>query len=126
MRRFILIFLMMLLPLQSVWSAAAAACTHESETTTRHFGHHQAHHDNDASGMSNTAGSDADHHHLLGVNPVPSMPALPAVAVSGAVTRPHTADRYASTLVAGPERPPKSLAEILSARSIRWRSPQFL
>ena len=44
MLRFHLVVLMLLLPLQSVWSAAAALCVHEADPAVRHFGHHGAHH----------------------------------------------------------------------------------
>jgi hypothetical protein len=42
MRRFILIFLMVLLPVQWSWAAAASVCAHEKDTS--HFGHHEHEH----------------------------------------------------------------------------------
>jgi hypothetical protein len=42
MRRFLLIFMMLLLPLQWSWAAAGSVCEHESNGT--HFGHHQHEH----------------------------------------------------------------------------------
>lgn len=42
MRRFILIFLMMLLPVQWSWAAAASVCAHEKDKS--HFGHHEHKH----------------------------------------------------------------------------------
>lgn len=42
MRRFILIFMMVLLPLQWSWAAAASVCAHEQGTS--HFGHHEHQH----------------------------------------------------------------------------------
>ncbi|MCW7539713.1 hypothetical protein OOT46_17890 [Aquabacterium sp. A7-Y] len=45
MRRWLAIFLWVLLPLQFSWAAAAAYCGHESGTAAHHFGHHEhAHH----------------------------------------------------------------------------------
>ncbi|MCG5260517.1 cobalt-zinc-cadmium resistance protein [Cupriavidus gilardii] len=45
MRRFFLILLVMLLPLQSVWAAATAYCQHEQRPTAQwHLGHHQHQH----------------------------------------------------------------------------------
>ncbi|ESH88038.1 cobalt-zinc-cadmium resistance protein [Cupriavidus sp. HPC(L)] len=45
MRRFFLILLVMLLPLQSVWAAAAAYCGHEQRPAAQwHLGHHQHQH----------------------------------------------------------------------------------
>jgi hypothetical protein len=43
MRRFILIFMMLLLPLQWSWAAAASVCEHEAGKA--HFGHHEHQHD---------------------------------------------------------------------------------
>jgi hypothetical protein len=42
MRRFILIFLMLLLPVQWSWAAAASVCAHEKDNS--HFGHHEHQH----------------------------------------------------------------------------------
>jgi hypothetical protein len=43
MRRFILVFMMVLLPLQWSWAAAGSVCGHE--THGGHFGHHQHQHE---------------------------------------------------------------------------------
>ena len=43
MRRFILVFMMVLLPLQWSWAAAASVCGHESEGA--HVGHHEHRHE---------------------------------------------------------------------------------
>lgn len=45
MRRFILVFMMLLLPLQWSWAAAASVCGHESGNA--HFGHHEHQHAGD-------------------------------------------------------------------------------
>jgi hypothetical protein len=42
MRRFVLIFMMLLLPFQWSWAAAGSVCEHEAGGT--HFGHHQHEH----------------------------------------------------------------------------------
>jgi len=57
MKRLALIFLMLLLPLQSVWAAASAYCQHEQDVTAKHFGHHTHQHKasidrNDGTGKS--------------------------------------------------------------------------
>ena len=45
MRRLILVFFMVLLPLQWSWAAAARVCGHEAqESRESHFGHHQHEH----------------------------------------------------------------------------------
>ena len=40
MKRLILIFLLVLLPLQGAWAVAASYCQHEQDSSARHFGHH--------------------------------------------------------------------------------------
>ncbi len=44
MRRLVLVFMMMLLPLQWSWAAAASVCQHEANGA--HFGHHEHKRDN--------------------------------------------------------------------------------
>lgn len=60
MRRLLLVFLSILLPLQFAWAGAAAYCAHESTdlpaAMTDHFGHHTHEHGNDAHKAGNTAG----------------------------------------------------------------------
>ena len=49
MRRWFLIFLLVLLPMQLSWAAVASYCQHESGgTTTQHLGHHAHEHEADA------------------------------------------------------------------------------
>ena len=84
MRRAFLICLMVLLPFQFSWSAAAATCIHEQLEGTSHWGHHEAEHVEDASaepgsdhvsldGESLGGSVNADHHHLPGAYPFPSL-----------------------------------------------------
>lgn len=40
MRRWLLVFLLVLLPLQLTWAASSTYCQHESKLSTQHFGHH--------------------------------------------------------------------------------------
>ncbi|MFL9879536.1 hypothetical protein PQR63_14150 [Herbaspirillum rhizosphaerae] len=42
MRRYLIIFLLLLLPLQFSWAAVASYCQHETESSTQHIGHHAA------------------------------------------------------------------------------------
>lgn len=44
MRRFVAIFLLMLLSLQSIWVAAAPYCQHEESAGLAHVGHHSHEH----------------------------------------------------------------------------------
>ncbi|QNK68238.1 hypothetical protein [Variovorax sp. PAMC26660] len=41
MRRWLLIFLLFLLPFQLSWAASAAYCQHERDTQPQHWGHHE-------------------------------------------------------------------------------------
>lgn len=117
MLRFLIVLLMMLLPLQSVWSAAATVCTHEQGGAKPHFGHHAAHHAEPAEeqapdeNLASTA--EGDHHHILGVHPLPSMPALPPSLVATQQDQPDRADPYPAALIAALERPPKAAADVL-------------
>jgi hypothetical protein len=45
MRRFVALFMLILLPLQFSWAVAAAYCQHESAPEVQHFGHHDHRHD---------------------------------------------------------------------------------
>lgn len=44
MRRFIVLFMLCLLPLQVSWATVADYCGHEQGQTTQHFGHHSDEH----------------------------------------------------------------------------------
>ncbi|MDA8521157.1 cation efflux protein, CzcI family [Acidovorax sp. NCPPB 4044] len=62
MRRWLLIFLLTLLPLQFTWAEAAGYCAHEPTAASQHFGHHVHQHEGPAdSGVDGAALSgDAD------------------------------------------------------------------
>lgn len=63
MRRFFLILLVLLLPLQSAWAAATAYCQHEQRpAATWHLGHHQHEHRGDGKAAGERYNqADADH-----------------------------------------------------------------
>ena len=42
MRRYLIIFLLLLLPFQFSWAAVASYCQHETESSAQHLGHHAA------------------------------------------------------------------------------------
>ncbi|CAN7480090.1 hypothetical protein LJR129_003250 [Acidovorax sp. LjRoot129] len=44
MRRLLLTFLLVFLPLQSIWAAASPYCAHEAAPQASHFGHHAHEH----------------------------------------------------------------------------------
>jgi Ca2+/Na+ antiporter len=83
MRRWLLILLIALLPLQFTWAATAAYCQHERAANTQHIGHHEHEHKEraeqsavkDKSQESSTLGSkasdsDCGYCHLSTVKPV--------------------------------------------------------
>ena len=68
MRRLLLVFLLVFMPLQSIWAAASPYCGHESAPQASHFGHHvHEHHgdegaDHSAPGVSPSTLADMDCH----------------------------------------------------------------
>jgi hypothetical protein len=74
-RRYLILFLVFLLPLQISWAAVANYCSHEKHTAASHFGHHQDEHQHAASSLDNTDDDKQptdkytfghDHNHLSG------------------------------------------------------------
>lgn len=50
MRRWLTVFLLILLPLQLSWAVAATYCAHEADPAASHVGHHQHRHEADPTG----------------------------------------------------------------------------
>ena len=113
MNRLLLLFLLVLMPLQLVWAAAAPYCAHEPSTTqAKHLGHHAHEHESgDAPAVAADDGAapasidtDCASCHLA------SSATLPA-ATSGFVVLPRgalpggPARAYRSHVPSGPERP---------------------
>lgn len=124
MRRAFLICLMVLLPFQFSWSAAAAICMHEHLEGSSHWGHHEAEHLEDASaeacsdhasldGESLVGSVNADHHHLPGAYPFPSLFVQPFLVGTVSVSPPELSVDFSTATTSGLERPPKALAETL-------------
>ena len=62
MRRLLLVFLLMFMPLQSIWAAASPYCGHEAAPQASHFGHHvHEHHADDGHAASSQADETPDH-----------------------------------------------------------------
>ena len=76
MRRWLALFLLVLLPLLSSWSVASAYCGDESGARAQHLGHHVDKHHGDGQGVSpdnqsaNAADADCDHCHSPGATPL--------------------------------------------------------
>ncbi|CAN5267752.1 hypothetical protein BH11PSE9_BH11PSE9_09880 [soil metagenome] len=109
MRRWLLIFFAVLLPLQFAWSAASAYCQHESGSSqARHIGHHfHAHQGEVKKAAGNPLSADAD----CAACQAASTPAITADAGLQAFTRlpllaAHGAARpFESALARAPDRP---------------------
>lgn len=105
MKRFLLILLLAILPLQSSWAMAAVYCQHEASKVT-HFGHHGHAHEaraGDDGAAQNKHGDCEVCHHAVQA----SAPAAEAVltAAPAATYAPPGALRYHSFIADGPPRP---------------------
>lgn len=59
MRRFVLVVLLLILPIQWSWAAVASVCRHETGSAAQHLGHHQHQH-KAAGGSADTSGAKTD------------------------------------------------------------------
>lgn len=60
MRRWLTVFLLILLPLQLSWAVAATYCAHEADPAVSHVGHHEHRHEaSDDAASADAAGADA-------------------------------------------------------------------
>ncbi|MGY4829139.1 hypothetical protein ACVNIS_11220 [Sphaerotilaceae bacterium SBD11-9] len=110
MRRWLIIFLLFLVPFQMVWGAAAPYCAHEAKSSAaaKHFGHHDHEHKgaNGSSSSGNGSGAhlDCESCHLgCGVTLPPlgiAITTMPVQTVLSTVMSPFT-----SHVPSGPERP---------------------
>lgn len=115
MRRWFLVFLLVVLPAQFVWAAATRYCGHEAQVQAGqvpHFGHHEHEHEHQGSASATGAaleqGMSGDHDcgscHFSCSSSVPAYFELPFVAAQPQTigyTPPHNASRVPP----GPERP---------------------
>ena len=112
MRKFFLLVLLVILPVQLVWSASAGYCRHETGEARKHFGHHEHQHSTAQEGASKDgkvlpslgADSDCGVCQLSAAQPVPSTKADTAV-ISTEPPRLAYGARYESYIPSGPERP---------------------
>jgi hypothetical protein len=67
MRKWLLVFLLLLMPLQFSWAAVSSYCQHESAPASSHPGHHEhKHHDQSADQASNEAHAQLQSNKSLG------------------------------------------------------------
>lgn len=110
MKRLTLIFLMLLLPLQSAWAAASAYCQHEQGVATQHFGHHAHQHQtatdsNDGGGKSPlSVHADCSSCHLSCPAATASVRSI-VVMTSGSPVLAEHPDALSSVFPDSPERP---------------------
>lgn len=123
MRRWFLIFLLALLPLQLSWAAASAYCQHERDTQPEHWGHHDSESrgtDRSHSGEGAQKNSSTQPNAVVGDCAVchagwaqhadaSTEPALAAARIAQA-PRMTPAERFASHIADVPVRPDWSLA----------------
>jgi len=64
MRRLLLAFLLLFMPLQSIWAAASPYCGHEAAPQASHFGHHVHEHQADEQAAPSQASQTPDHRGL--------------------------------------------------------------
>ena len=113
MRRWLFVFMLLVLPFQFIWAAAAPYCAHEAASAaSKHPGHHQHVHQggNDvAQAGDDGAGFGANHTDCTSCHAAAAAAlSLPAAELSGAprdVLREQPPPRYRSHTPSGPERP---------------------
>lgn len=117
MRRFVIVFLLLVVQLQFVWGAAASYCGHETAVdVSKHFGHHDHEHqgvsakevasDDSADGLK-VIDADCESCHLGCSGTVPQM-AFVIYKLTGDDHRPDHGQRYSSHFSSGLERPDRS------------------
>lgn len=114
MRRWFLIVLVVLLPLQSVWAGAAAYCQHEAQASgASHFGHHEHRHARDVPGIADDDGRSAEAGavdvdcnvcHAASTVPFPAWHSAPAVQWQ-ALAQPRRFLVLATRALAPPDKP---------------------
>ena len=120
MRRFFLILLLFVLPLQMSWAAASAYCLHEEGKAAQHLGHHSHQHkaaadqpsDADQSSGKSAKGqphSDCNVCHGIGHAWLPAGSSLP-VGDTASVNADSSPFFYASHIPDAPKRPDWSSA----------------
>ncbi len=109
MRRTLLIFVALLLPLQFAWSAASVYCQHETtEQQSKHFGHHFHAHKGEAQKSSDNkllADSDCAWCQASGAAAIPTTLGGTASAATSVSTEAVITPPFTSALTRPPDRP---------------------
>ncbi len=113
MRRFLLIFLVVMMPLQLSWAAVSSYCQHESGAAAKHFGHHEHQHQqgtkvvgSDPTNAKAFGAVDTDCHFCHAASPVIlSNEELASSIVAEPLFASWTADASRSNPSPRPERP---------------------
>jgi len=112
MRRLLLLFLLVFMPLQSIWAAASPYCGHEAAPQASHFGHHvHEHHgdegaDHSAPGGAAGTASDMDCHACHGADSgVAHSASAQAIVVAVAQPPGQIEPAWPPAPLARPERP---------------------
>ena len=111
MRRWLTIFLLLILPMQLSWALGTTYCEHETGVAAQHFGHHEHQHTSDDEGSNSrtlNANGVADAHcstcHASCATAIVDPKSLPAIAMSSDM---HSSRhfRVSSHTPSLPERP---------------------
>jgi hypothetical protein len=112
MRRWIAVFMLLVLPLQFAWAAAAPYCAHEAAAVAgKHPGHHQHVHQGGDVANAGDAGTGIGANHTdcaschAGAAATLPQPTAELAAAPRDVLREPLAPRYRSHTPSGPERP---------------------
>lgn len=109
MRRWLVLFFVVLLPLQFAWSAASAYCQHETgEQQSQHFGHHFHAHKGEA--KKSAAGKlmadpDCANCHAAGAPAIPMESDSSDFSVTSTAVGHLTVPPFSSALSRAPDRP---------------------
>lgn len=111
MRRFLMIFLLVLMPLQLSWAAMASYCQHESGVAAKHVGHHEHQHkaqsDQPDEGKTKSLGTidgDCGFCHASCATIVSALPNIPPLSIA-TVSFGWPPDSLVSAILSRPERP---------------------
>ena len=113
MRRWLVVFILLVLPVQFAWAAAASYCAHETAAAaSKHPGHHQHIHQDGSDGVNSgdDGGGEGVNHtdcascHAGAAATLP-LPAAELATGPREVLREQPPPRYRSHTPSGPERP---------------------